>query len=528
VLEARCVPSLTPADGGLLVCDPDAVDVTARAVPGKKGHCWLANANLAATTTLSVQGVNRDGSMTWETAVNWVAALNAYDNGAGYLGYHNWSLPGTLPKDPPCTLTGPPPNKDSFGYDCAASPMGHLFYTEFGGRPGDTLATLPNKGDAALFENFQPYYYWSVTWEPTRTLPADFSFGSGFLGTDKDIDFEYVLPEFSYPASGQPDPSDLPNPLPDNHPNADDLVHRPNPAPPPPLTVNSDGTIHDGASGVNWLPDADLALAKKLGGQGLTFGLPQGINPNPYDSTLVNINPDGSMSADTAAAWVAAMNRANYLGHTNWRLPASPGVQKQGYYQTEAEMGQLFYSELGGQAGRTIQLEHGPYYPLFHHVQPYYYWSGTLVGDKTESHKSFSFGTGYRSDNTPTNFMYVIPVYDSPPTQTSQRDPAVETTGRTSFGSSEFAWTLGIELAPDPTGATADSNRTGNAYGAGRLAATPAPLPAWVNRGKDADPPLLTHGAASPAMTPEEIWNSEWFDRPQGAFPPDLFPSAVR
>src|SRR5262249_27218798 len=60
----------------------------------------------------------------------------------------------------------------------------------------------------------------------------------------------------------------------------------------------------------------------------------------------------------------------------------------------------------------SIALAHIPYDSLFHNFQPYYYWSGTPVPGKTDSHESFSFGSGYRSDNTHSNFMYVIPVYD--------------------------------------------------------------------------------------------------------------------
>jgi hypothetical protein len=45
---------------------------------------WLANADLAADPTMrfGVDGINPDGSMTWETALNWVAGMNQ----AHYLG----------------------------------------------------------------------------------------------------------------------------------------------------------------------------------------------------------------------------------------------------------------------------------------------------------------------------------------------------------------------------------------------------------------------------------------------------------
>src|SRR5262249_3152124 len=133
--------------------------------------------------------INADGSMTWETALNWVAALNRH----AYLGHTDWTLPVTPETDPNGTLKNNTTGF-SFGFNCTSSEMGELFYTEFGGKECDTVSSLSNE-NVNMFTNLQPYYYWSAT---TRSLPADFSFGNGFLGTDVDIDFEYALP--GYPA----------------------------------------------------------------------------------------------------------------------------------------------------------------------------------------------------------------------------------------------------------------------------------------------------------------------------------------
>jgi hypothetical protein len=433
-LEDRCLPSLTPAvvNGVSCVYDSDAVDVTADATPGATGVYWLADANFAASkegralaAQYGVTGINPDGSMTFGTAIHWVEALNK----GNYAGHDNWSLPGTLPNDPgilsddPNVLTGPPDNenhnRDSFGYDCAASPMGHLFYSEFSGVLGDTLSTLPNQANEALFKNFQPYYYWSGTAEPSRSLPADFSFGSGFLGTDKGIDFEYVIPEFSC------DPTNITSQLLQDFPSDHDIVVTPPPVPAPsgPLTVNPDGTIHDATLNVNWLADANFAATH-------TFGISHvRLDPKAHpglDLSSININPDGSMNHLTAVAWIAAMNQADYLGRSNWRLPDSQDLADQGYYRTDTEMGELFYTELGSQAGSAIGLTHDSSFKLFKDFQPYYYWSGSPTNGEgsgaTDSRESFSFGTGYRSDNTQFNFMFVIPVYDSPQIVTNNLD----------------------------------------------------------------------------------------------------------
>ena len=54
---------------------------------------WQQNANLAASNTFGISGINTDGRMSWTTALDWVAAMNA----ANYLGYHDWRLPKLTP-----------------------------------------------------------------------------------------------------------------------------------------------------------------------------------------------------------------------------------------------------------------------------------------------------------------------------------------------------------------------------------------------------------------------------------------------
>jgi hypothetical protein len=77
VLEDRCVPSLIPSADGMTVYDT------------KTRMNWLANADLTATKSFGVKGINADGSMNYKTAVAWIASLNSAD----YLGHNNWRLP---------------------------------------------------------------------------------------------------------------------------------------------------------------------------------------------------------------------------------------------------------------------------------------------------------------------------------------------------------------------------------------------------------------------------------------------------
>jgi hypothetical protein len=86
------------------------------------------------------------------------------------------------------------------------------------------------------------------------------------------------------------------------------------------LTLSADGlTVYDTVNNITWLADANLPASNR-------FGIPV-CNAS---STQVCINASGSMSYQAAAAWVAAMNAANDLGHTNWQLPTTPSIDNTG------------------------------------------------------------------------------------------------------------------------------------------------------------------------------------------------------
>jgi hypothetical protein len=150
------------------------------------GVTWLADANLARKDTFNVAGINADGSMDYQTAVNWVAAMNAAD----YLGHHTWVLPATPSYDPGCSSH----NTSTFGYGCSQSAMGSLYYTTLGlDEPGTAVPV--HGGTAGPFNNFQPYLYW------TNTVAADaaqgyrtFSFNTGWQGSNVAKHNVYVLP----------------------------------------------------------------------------------------------------------------------------------------------------------------------------------------------------------------------------------------------------------------------------------------------------------------------------------------------
>jgi hypothetical protein len=388
VLEDRCVPTLTPTDCGMTVYS----SVT-------QTH-WLADADLAQTKSFCVDHINPDGSMTLSQAKAWVAGMNAYHDGQGYLGHTNWTLPG---------------NFVGAGFDPTAGDMENLFYNEFHGYAGESISDII----PPYFHNFQPFLYW---YRGTKSAGGEqFSFGNGFQGTSREKEALYVIPEYSdnQPRGTQaPDSIDWVGPPPPNFPPVSNS-----------LVFSPDRTIiYDQALDISWLGDANLAAQK-------TFGIQQGINPNPTDQNYININPDGSMNYATAVAWIKAMNDRNYLGHNNWRLPMATKTDTTAdYYITGSgigdefqgsEMGELYYTELGVPAGSNIVFPtNATEYP-FKHFQPYLYWAGTQTAahhSHGNGHSTFSFGNGFQGANINTNQLYVIPVFDGTRTVTNTKD----------------------------------------------------------------------------------------------------------
>ncbi len=180
---------------GAIVCCSCKASANAALVAGDKGQTvydtvnnvgWLADANLAATKSFGVSGINPDGSMSWTTAQEWIAAMNA----AHYLGSDQWTLPTTQLPDDSCSQR---PKSAAFGFGCTGSQMGDLFYNELRGGQGSTIE-LKHGASYALFNNFQPYLYWSsTTWTRVANSAFSFSFGNGFQGTNVYVNDMYAM-----------------------------------------------------------------------------------------------------------------------------------------------------------------------------------------------------------------------------------------------------------------------------------------------------------------------------------------------
>jgi hypothetical protein len=355
--------ALVPREGGHTVYD------------ARLGVTWLADANLAAKETFGVPNVNKSGSMNYATVVLWVAAMNALNNGAGYLGHHNWQLPTAPDVDRTCQLTGR--NGEPFGYHCSGSALGSLYYASLGLREPDS-AVPSSQNRVGPFQNFQPYLYWSksAAADPKQGF-VSFSFSTGFQGANVFRNYLYVLPMIRGKPAGAP----------------------------------ASATVYDPVAQVTWLADANLAARQ-------TFA-------------IAGINRDGAMDHDTAIRWVEAMNHADggrgYLGQTAWDLPetgpSDPTCSMRGttgYGCTGSAMGSLFYRQLGLHPGDSVIGPSEAHVGPFYNVQPYLYWACAGASASSPCRPdgpaqgfewNFSLGNGFQGTNLVGNALYVMVYY---------------------------------------------------------------------------------------------------------------------
>lgn len=82
---------------------------------------WLTNASLAASETFGVTGISAAGLMDWDTAQDWIAAMNS-SGGSGYLGFNDWRLPD-VDVNNDFTIEG-----CTSGSPCLDNEFGHMYY----------------------------------------------------------------------------------------------------------------------------------------------------------------------------------------------------------------------------------------------------------------------------------------------------------------------------------------------------------------------------------------------------------------
>lgn len=150
------------------------------------------------------------------------------------------------------------------------------------------------------------------------------------------------------------------------------------------------GLVYSSVSNVTWTKDADLLMTILGSGTSPSYWWDYGLSdmfasvitntPNAYDTppfsgihsvTSADFYGVGYVSWYGAKAFVNYLNSINYGGSNQWRLPKSNSIV--GFDGTNGnELGQLFYSELGGAPGTMI-----PNTDVFINEQEEVYWLDT-------------------------------------------------------------------------------------------------------------------------------------------------------
>ena len=163
---------------------------------------WIADANLADTTTFGVLGINANGSMNWAKSNEWIAAMNT----AAYLGKSDWRLPTVGPLNGSNFNYSPSYNGSTdFGYNqseqgtayagSTGSEMAHLFYNTLNNKGWcDPLSSTADicvlsQADVGLsnagpFSNLQPGspYWFGTEYAPVTSRAWIFFFLAGDQG----------------------------------------------------------------------------------------------------------------------------------------------------------------------------------------------------------------------------------------------------------------------------------------------------------------------------------------------------------
>ncbi len=373
---------LTPVDGGLIVYDAN------------QGVCWLADANLAGNPAIrqlmNVDGVTVDGVMDYATALKWVAALNTFDQGRGFLGHSNWQLPDNPVLDPTCSSR----NHGSFGVSCTGSALGNLYNTGLG-------ISFPNSVDMLVnrvwpFRNLQPGYYWTLDANGGEVTTSFLNVVQA-ANTTK-YNYFHVLPMTTVPIGTPPIGAGV-----------------------LPYTAGEAAgkAVYDSNTGLTWVLDANLAARNTFGVAGTTTIVGE-ANGAVYDVPL--IDREGAMlygtASDPVTGWLAAMNDANYAGTSLWSLPHLADLQ-------------TLFQDLNLQPNADGRLVAKGRVGPFWHLQPFLYWS--CVRDQNGDSRSpcdpnlsaysppgtlfeysFTFNDGFEGTSLADKRFYVMVYYPAP------------------------------------------------------------------------------------------------------------------
>ena len=171
----------------------------------------------------------------------------------------------------------------------------------------------------------------------------------------------------------------------------------------PYLGVGNVGLVYSSVSNVTWTQDANLFKTMYDADNSLISQI-TGVTPSYNDPSWGVQTIDagdfqistGRMSWWGGLAFTHYLNSINYGGSNQWRLPSAGdnpcnGCRNPlyGFINPGSELGQLFYSELGGTENNNI-----PNTPIFNNEQSYAYWLLTTNAQGPISAWSFSTSEG--------------------------------------------------------------------------------------------------------------------------------------
>jgi hypothetical protein len=229
-------------------------------------------------------------------------------------------------------------------------------------------------------------------------------------------------------------------------------------------------TVYDTVNNITWLADGNLAAQTLPGKIDFRFGLP--LCPDPTIApTVACVNPSGSMNYTSAVTWIAAMNAANYLGHSDWQMPTAPltqphcsgtgpGPYKEGFaFGCDwGALGYLYYDAFGLKAPNTaVPIPPNRVGPFFN-FQPNVYWSDSPGGNPNSlacTIANFSFASGAQGGGCGGDFKDVLPMIVGDPfaPQTPGPGPLYVNPGGTSVYDPETdsTWVADANLAKRQT-----------------------------------------------------------------------------
>jgi hypothetical protein len=305
---------------------------------------WLADANLAGDQKqrqllAPKLNINPDGSMDYQTALDWVAALNNYQ-GKGYLGHKNWQLPVTPAYDPSCFSK----NVNNFGANCTGSALGNLYKVGIGQVFPNSVVSYFSATIPPLL-NVQPSMYWTL--DKSKGGQQTFSFLTDTIASNT-TDFNYMHVLATMKGSiGQP-------------PSGNGII---------PYTSGpaAGKAVYDSHENRTWLLDANLARTNSFEINGTTTITSKS---NGKTISVPLIDNDGAMlfktATDPSIGWIAAMNKKNYAGAN---MKGVPGWELPHYNDL-----QTLFNDLKLKS-HDIRLVNMGNEGSFHHLQPFFYWA---------------------------------------------------------------------------------------------------------------------------------------------------------